>query len=96
MREILPQIGLNAREANEFIIYWLPRLQENEYNLLSFQQQAYTDAASLMIDPAPDSLLRVFLAIRPVDEYVEIEAQRFERFERVGFTVVEWGGCLVE
>ena len=39
------QLGLNREEANEFIIYWLPQMQDNAYNLISFQQDVYTDSA---------------------------------------------------
>ena len=58
----LAEQGLTPREANEFIVYWLPLMQENPYNVISFQTTAYTDAAVLDISPAPDSLLRVFMA----------------------------------
>ena len=84
--------GLTPREANEFIIYWLPRMEQNPYNVIAFQTDAYTKGAVLEITPNPDSLLRVFMAYYPSDEAVEIEAQTFTPFERVGFTVVEWGG----
>ena len=96
LADILPKIGLSAREANEFIIYWLPILQKNEYNLISFQSEAYTNAAGLEITPAPDSLLRVFMAAKPLDAPVEIAPQEFEGFQRNGFTVVEWGGGIAE
>ncbi len=84
--------GLNRREANEFIVYWLPLMQENAYNVISFQTDAYTDGALLDIDPSPDSLLRVFMAYYASEEEIEIAPQAFEGFEREGFTVVEWGG----
>lgn len=94
--EILLDIGLTPREANEFIIYWLPQLQENDYNLISFQSEAYTDVADLIINPAPDSLLRVYMVAKPLDNYIEIEPQEFDTFIRDGFTVVEWGGSILE
>ena len=92
----LAEQGLSAREANEFIIYWLPRMQNNAYNLISFQTTAYTDGAALEINPAPDSLLRVFMAFKPLDEAVEIQPQELTAPERVGFTLVEWGGSELE
>ena len=88
--------GLTPREANEFIIYWLPRMQDNPYNVIAFQTDAYTDTAVLEITPKPDSLLRIMMAYYPSDEAVEIEAQSFEGFEREGFVAVEWGGVEVE
>ena len=91
----LAEQGLTAREANEFIIYWLPRLEGNPYNVISFQTTAYTDTAVLEITPTPDTLIRVFMAYVPSDVAVEIPAQTFEAVERVGFTAVEWGGSHV-
>ena len=88
----LAEQGLTAREANEFIVYWLPLMQENPYNVISFQTTTYTDGAKLDITPAPDSLLRIFMAYYATDTEVAIEPQTFEEFERQGFTVVEWGG----
>ena len=92
----LAEQGLTPREANEFIIYWLPRMEQNPYNVISFQTEAYTEGAVLEIDPNPDSLLRVFMAYYPSDEAVEIAPQHFETPVREGFTVVEWGGSRVE
>ena len=87
--------GLTAREANEFIVYWLPLMENNEYNVISFQTSAYTDTTHLEITPAPDTLLRVFMAYYPSDTDVDIEPQAFDAVSRDGFTVVEWGGSKV-
>ena len=95
LEESLAVLGLTEREANEFIIYWLPRMEGNAYNLISFQNEIYTDNAKLDIEPAPDSILRVFMVWQGLDEPVEVETQRLESAERTGFTVVEWGGCQV-
>ena len=92
LEDALGQLGLTDKEANEFIIYWLPRMEGNAYNLISFQQELYTDNAALTIDPEPDSLLRVFMAWKGLDKPVEVEPQELTGFERIGFTVVEWGG----
>ena len=95
LEEALAALGLTEREANEFIIYWLPRMEGNAYNLISFQSEVYTDNAVLRIDPAPDSVLRVFMAWQGLDAPVEVEPQELEGFERTGFTVVEWGGTEI-
>lgn len=96
LQEILPEIGLIPREYNEFIVYWLPRMEGNAYNLISFQGENYTEHARLTVTPEPESLLRVYMAWKPLDEAVEIAPQTFSGFERSGFTVVEWGGCEVK
>ena len=96
LEEALDTLGLNQREADEFIIYWLPRMEGNPYNLISFQTRAYTDAAALEVDPRPDTVIRVFMAWKGLEEPVEVEGQPLEPApERRGFTLVEWGGTEV-
>ncbi len=96
LRETLAEIGLTPKEYNEFIVYWMPKMQENPYNLISFQSERYTDTAKLDIDPEPDSVLRVFMAWKPLSKPQTIEPQTFTPFARDGFAVVEWGGCEVK
>ena len=96
LEKSLKQLGLTDKEANEFIIYWLPKMENNPYNLISFQQDVYTDNAVLSIEPQPDSLLRVFMAWKGLDEPISVPAQHLPSFERSGFTVVEWGGSQMK
>lgn len=95
LKEKLTYMGLTEEEMNEFIVYWLPRMEHNAYNLIAFQGNVYTDSAKLNITPTPDSLLRVFMTYVPLEKAVDIEPQQFETFERNGFTVVEWGGSEI-
>lgn len=95
LEKALSKLGLNRREANEFIVYWLPLMQENPYNIISFQTDVYNDSAKLNITPKPDTLIRVFMAFKPSDTYVNIDTQDLTAPERKGFTVVEWGGAVV-
>lgn len=68
LKEKLSYMGLTPKEYNEFIVYWLPIMQKNEYNLISFQTDNYEKSAELEISPKPDSMLRVFMAFKEVDE----------------------------
>lgn len=92
LREKLLYMGLSAREANEFIIYWLPLMEDNRYNVISFHTDAYNDTAPLTVAPAPDSMIRVFMTWYASDSACEIPAQQLPQYQRNGFTVVEWGG----
>ena len=96
LENALAQLGLTRREANEFIVYWLPRMEQNPYNLISFQTDTYTDHARLTVTPEPDSVLRVFMAWKPLESPVELPAQDLPAFSRTGFAVVEWGGAEVK
>ena len=92
LEDALEKLGLNRREANEFIVYWLPLMEKNPYNLISFQGDAYTDAAGLLVQPAPDTVIRVFMTWKGCESFVQLPAQELTAPERTGFTVVEWGG----
>ena len=92
LQEKLAYLGLTPREYNEFIVYWLPEMQNNEYNLIHFATKEYEELAQLKISPTPDTILRVFMVYKPLDRYQEIEEQVLETTKRDGFTVVEWGG----
>ena len=95
LEDALLRLGLTGREANEFIVYWLPLMEENEYNVISFQGKAYTDVAKLNVNPEPDTVIRVFMAWYGSKKPVEIPAQELTAPERTGITVVEWGGSEI-
>ena len=91
----LAELGLTRREANEFIVYWLPLMEANEYNVISFQSENYTEHAKLTVEPTPDTMIRVYIAWYGTDKKIEIEPQELKSPERTGFTVIEWGGSQV-
>lgn len=95
LEESLKTLGLTDKEANEFIIYWLPRMEDNAYNLISFRQEDYTDHAVLTVEPAPDTMLRVFMAYKPLEAPIRVLPQKLKSMARTGFTVVEWGGTEI-
>ena len=96
LQNTLPQIGLQPKECNEFIDYWLPRLQKNPYNLIHFAGKEYEDIAPLVVTPAPDTMLRVFMVFTSVKKKHKAAPQQFAPFMRKGFTLVEWGGLYMD
>lgn len=96
LQEKLEYMGLTPREYNEFIVYWLPILEDNKFNLIHFAGEEYDEYARLQITPKPDSILRVMMVYKPLDYPIDIEEQQLQKFERKGFTVVEWGGSKAE
>lgn len=95
LKEKLTYMGLTEEEMNGFIVYWLPLMEHNAYNLIAFQGKAYTNSAGLTVTPAPDSECRIFMAYVPLEEAVEIKPQQLAPFERKGFSVIEWGGIEI-
>ncbi len=96
LEKALAELGLTEREANEFILFWLPALEKNPYNVISFQTEAYTDAAGLFITPKPDTLIRVFMTFAPSEVPVSIPPQELSSPRREGFVAVEWGGTQLQ
>ena len=97
LEEKLALLGLNEREANEFIIYWKPILEKNEYNLIRFADiDTINEQMPLDVSPTPDTVIRVLMIYKPIDKKINIKEQKLETPTRKGFTVVEWGGSLVK
>lgn len=96
LEEKLEILGLNAREAEEFIIYWLPKMQNNKYNYIRFAtKEEIEEYMPLEFSTEPDSLIRVLMQYKPLDEYIEVKEQKLETPKREGFVVVEWGGSEI-
>lgn len=96
LEEKLETLGLSHKEINEFIVYWLPQMEDNPYNIITFQDRAYTDDAKLTIVPKEDTRIRVFMTWYPSSKPVDIKAQTLSSMKRHGFTVVEWGGARIK
>lgn len=97
LEEKLEILGLNEREAQEFIIYWLPQLEENDYVYIRFKtMEEIEEEMPLILSEEPDTLIRVMMEWQGLDEYKEVEEQQLEKVEREGFTIVEWGGTEIK
>ena len=96
LRDKLAVLGLNQTETDDFIDFWLRFMQDNPYNVISFQTSAYTDAAKLSITPQPDTEIRVFMAWYGSETAVDIPEQNLTPAHRSGFTAVEWGGQMIK
>ncbi len=97
LEEKLAILGLNEREAEEFIVYWLPQMENNKFNYIRFESlEEIEEIMPLEINPKPDTLIRIMMEWEPLDEKIEIEEQKLEKAERDGYTVVEWGGTKLK
>ncbi|PIZ99276.1 MAG: hypothetical protein COX77_02085 [Candidatus Komeilibacteria bacterium CG_4_10_14_0_2_um_filter_37_10] len=95
LRETLPQLGLIPKEYDEFIAYWLPRLQKDNYYFITFvDQNDFNKMAPLAVQPQPNTIIRVFMDFQGLDNYRQVEPLVITTPVRQGFTVVEWGGAI--
>ena len=93
LEEKLAILWLNEREAEEFIVYWLPQMENNEYNLIRFETKEEQDEnMPLNITPEPDTVIRVMMDWKAIEEPIDILEQELFTPERSWFTVVEWWG----
>lgn len=97
LEEKLSILGLTERESEEFIIYWLPKLEANKYNYIRF---ATIDEINvnmpLEINPNPDTVIRVLMIFKGLDKPIEVKEQQLTTPERNGFVAVEWGGTEIK
>ena len=95
LEEKLTILGLDWKERNEFIIYWLPQLISNKYTFITFaKQKDIEEYMGLEINPQPETLIRIFMFAKKVDKDYVFEKQVLTPVERTGYTVVEWGGSI--
>lgn len=97
LEEKLAILGLNEKESEEFIIYWLPKLEANKYNYIRFaNKNEITENMGLDISPKPDTTIRVLMAFKGLDKPIDVKEQLLEKVEKTGYTVVEWGGTEIK
>ena len=93
LEEKLAILWLNEREAEEFIVYWLPQMENNAWNLIRFETiEEQNENMPLKITPAPDTVIRVMMDWKAINGPIDIPEQELTIPEREGFTVVEWWG----
>ena len=93
LEEKLAILWLNEREAEEFIVYWLPQMENNKYNLIRFETiEEQNENMPLNITPTPDTVIRVMMDWKAIDEPIDIPEQELVTPERNWFVVVEWWG----
>lgn len=97
LEEKLEYLGLNEREINEFIIYWINKLENNKYNYIRFRcTEEVNKYMPLEFSENPDTLIRIIMDYKPLDKKINIKEQKLEKVLRNGFTVVEWGGRKID
>lgn len=90
LRALLERLGFVGREIDDFLDYWVPLLEGSPYYAV-YPQEAES-MITLEIAPAPGSVLRALLFIRPLQRPLSIAAPpTSDPFVRDGFTAVEWG-----
>ena len=91
----LKSLGLSEKETFEFVVFWAPKLLKNAQNAVTFLTDSYAASCPLKVDPKPETEIRVFMLWREAEAGETLRRQELKTRERVGFTLVEWGGAKV-
>ena len=95
LNQKLTLLGLNTKERQDFLAFWTPKMQAKPYYFITFMRQENFDLlAPLSVHPKPDTVIRVFMDYKGLDAPIEVKPLLIKTPQRVGFTVVEWGGAL--
>ena len=97
LEEKLAILGLNERESEEFIIYWLPKLEKNKYNYIRFaSKEEIEENMPIEFSVEPDTLIRIMMTYKGLNKPIKVEEQELSTPPRNGFVVVEWGGSEIK
>ena len=87
--------GLNEKERADFESFWEPKMQGAPYYFVTFMGNNVMDEiAPLTVTPKPDTVIRVLMDFKPLEQPISVQGYNIRTPERKGFTVVEWGGVL--
>jgi hypothetical protein len=88
--------GFNGNEIEDFIDYWIPRLNDYTFYLIYPQtEKLINDVINLDFSQQPDNLLRLFYVIKGQDQLQDkLIKPTIESFKREGYFVTEWGVIL--
>ncbi|MBR3164250.1 hypothetical protein IKF15_03025 [Candidatus Saccharibacteria bacterium] len=100
LEEKLEILGLNYKEKEEFMTYWIPKMEAEPYVYVRFLSlEEIEKEMALIVSPAPETMIRILMVFEGLSEREVGRAkkglveQKLEVApERRGFTVVEWGG----
>lgn len=93
--DILGRYGFNAAETEDFIEFWNVKL-DSGCDYIMYPQ--YTDTVDLAmpvtVTPVPDNMVRMWFVFAKPEGQTYIPAKT-EPFSHDGYTVVEWGGVIL-
>jgi len=100
LEEKLSAFGLTTKEQADFITFWAPMMVQHPANLIHFEfNENCNQFADLTVLPSPDNVYRIYMMWSPIDninDFDYLRPQNIQSINRLGFTVLEWGGAKIE
>ena len=93
--EILTEYGFNEKEIADFVEFWVEKLPEGvDYMMYPNVTEVIDKAMPVSFSTEPDSIFRIWFTFEVYDDQ-EVPEPEVEEFIRDGFTLVEWGGVIL-
>lgn len=95
-RDNMTNYGFYGQEIDDFIDYWIPRLDNYPYFSICPQTaDLIDDVIELSFSKQPDNVLRLFYVIRAYDVLPEkLVEPTINSYKREGYFITEWGVIL--
>ena len=94
--EILKEYGFNDKEIADFVEFWAEKLPEGvDYMMYPNVTEVIDKAMPVSFSTEPDSIFRIWFTFEPYDGQIVPEPE-IDEIARDGFTVVEWGGVILD
>lgn len=89
----LSDYGFYGQEINDFIDYWIPKLDNYKYYSICPQTSVLiNNVIELSFSKQPDNILRLFYVIKGYDKLPnKLIEPSITTFDREGYFVTEWG-----
>mgnify|MGYP003316869624 CR=1 FL=1 len=62
---------------------------------LNNQLDEINENMPLDITPKPDTIIRIVMEFKELDDFIQVKEQKLSKPNRKGFVVVEWGGSKI-
>jgi hypothetical protein len=93
LTDLVTKLGLNEKETQQFVEYWVPILPKSPYYFIGVvPESTLHEISPVLITTKPDNLIRVTLYFQALDKKVTVTPPLILPVSRDGFTAVEWGG----
>jgi hypothetical protein len=95
LRHLVTELGLNEKETEQFVEYWVPILPKSPYYFIGVLPVTnLNELAPLLITPKPDNLIRISLYFEALEKKITVDPPTILPISREGYTAVEWGGIV--
>lgn len=99
LNEKADEMAMNTNEKTEFVRYWseiISNYPATDFRVYFLQNEEVDEWIKLSVSPKPDSWNRIEVVFTPIQPNTTSTPYTLKKIQRKGFTMVEWGGIIVD